>query len=147
MSTFSRLHCARATEELRGPGCDCCHPLPGKTPPSSRVTAPPIGCCRCSEAGAVGGISPLSRHSYITTTNAHKDQDNTLNTHKKKGWGVGGARRREQRGEVQGDRGEGGRGQRGIGFLVNKTDRKWPFYTPFRRCGRAASVDVNGDKS
>lgn len=93
-------------------------------------------------------LSPLSRCTYITVTNAHKDQDTTLGTVGRGGLKEGAARRgaarlKDKRGESRKGR-WGGRGQQGISFLLNTTERKWPFYTPFGRCGRAVSVDVNG---
>lgn len=57
------------------------------TPPSSHIIAPDR-LLSVQEAGAAV-LSPLSHYSYITVTNAYKDQDNTLNTRedKKKGGG------------------------------------------------------------
>lgn len=132
--------------------------LPGKTLPPSRCTAPskhtlwlPIGWCRRGRRGQ--RRSPGRAARYITVTNAYKDQDNTLSTEER---GCKRRRSKERSSETERQRGvkkgevvreggrEAGRGQRGISFLLNKTERKWPFYTLFRRCGRVASVDVNG---
>lgn len=61
------------------------------TPPSSHIIAPDR-LLSVQEAGAAV-LSPLSHYSYITVTNAYKDQDNTLNTHEDKKKGGGGLKR------------------------------------------------------
>lgn len=68
------------------------------TPPSSQIIAPDR-LLSVQEAGAAL-LSPLSHYSYITVTDAYKDQDNTLNTHKDK---KGRVQKTEKRGEVRGE--------------------------------------------
>lgn len=81
------------------------------TPPSSHIIAPDR-LLSVQEVGAAA-LSLLSRYSYITVTNAYKDQDNTLNAHKgkkKRGGGLKDGEARRGAGRMK-DTGESKKGR------------------------------------
>lgn len=79
------------------PGCYCCHPLPGMTPPSSHIIAPDR-LLSVQEAGAAL-LSPLSHYSYITHTKIKTTPSTHMKTKKRGGGGSkeGEARRGAER--------------------------------------------------